>query len=86
MSSVIIKIMDKKLIKKILKSSCRQALIDLIENVGFTDEETALFFERYINNHSKPIVCLKIHCGSTKFNYLHNNILSKIESYFLRIK
>lgn len=78
--------MDKKILKKKLKSSCRQALIDLMEDVGFTDDEKALFCERYINNHSKPIVCLKIHCGSTKFNYLHNNILLKIESYFLRIK
>lgn len=78
--------MDKKLLKKKLKSSCRQALIDLMEDVGFTDDEKALFYERYINNRSKPVVCLKIHCGSTKFNYLHNNILLKIESYFLCTK
>lgn len=78
--------MDKKTLKKILKSSCRQALLDLIEDVGFTQEERELFYERYINHHSKPIVCLKIHCGSTKFNYLHNNILLKLESYFLRTK
>ena len=77
---------ERKKIKKFLKSSCRGVLNDLLEDVGFTSDERALFIERYINDHSVVFTCIKIHCGTCKYNYLHNNILDKIISHFNHIK
>ena len=76
--------MDRKEVKKILKSSCRGVLNDLLEDVGFTADEKKLFTERYINDHSVVMCCFLIPCGHTKYHKLHNNILDKIISYYLR--
>lgn len=76
--------MDRKEIKKKLKSACRGVLTDLLEDVGFTDEEKKLFTERYINNHSVVMCCILIPCGQTKYHSLHNNILDKLISYLSR--
>lgn len=76
--------MDRKEVKKILKSSCRGVLADLLEDVGFTEDERNLFKERYMNNHSVPMCCLLVHCGTNKYNYVHNNILDKVISHFSR--
>jgi predicted transposase YdaD len=79
---------DRKEVKKKLKSSCRGVLEDLLKDVGFTHEEAQLFKERYFPQYeySIPLTCLHLHISSSKYNDLHNIILDKIISYFSHIK
>lgn len=80
--------MDKKQVKKMLKSSCRGALQDLLEDVGFSDEERIIFYNRYVlsNPKSVPAICFIVPCSPSKYNDLHNNILNKVLSHFSHIK
>lgn len=78
--------MNRKEIKRYLKSSCYGVLHDLLNDVGFTTDEKALFTETYIKHHSVIRACLNIPCGTNKYNYTHNNVLDKIISHFSRIK
>lgn len=78
-------IQTRKEMKHILKSSCHGFLRELLEDVGFNEEEKKLFTERYIHEHSVPVVCLLIHCGTNKYNYVHNRILDKTRSHYNRI-
>ena len=75
----------RKEMKRKLKSSCIGVLKDLLIEVGFTDEEAKLFKERYINDHSVPVVCILLPCGTNKYNYLHNRLLDKLISHYHRI-
>jgi hypothetical protein len=79
--------MDRKQVKKHLKSCCRGVLEEYLTEVGFTDEETILFKNRYLIYPPKSIVriCMMIPCGTSKYNDLHNNILDKLISYFQHI-
>lgn len=79
--------MDKKQIKKKLKTSCRGVLEDLLEDVGFSNEERIIFYNRYVlaDPHSVPYICLMVPCSPSKYNDLHNSILDKVLSHFLRI-
>ena len=75
---------ERKAIKKKLKHSCIGVLNELLETVGFNEEESKVFKERYINDRSVPIICLMLPCGTNKFNYIHNRILDKIISHYHR--
>ena len=78
-------IYTRKEMKNELKRSCLGVLQEYLQEVGFNNEEAILFKERYINERSVPIICLIIHCGTNKFNYVHNRILDKCISYHNRI-
>ena len=78
-------ITTRKEMKQALKRSCHGVLRDLLEEVGFNEEEATLFKERYINEHSVPVVCLMLPCGTNKYNYIHNRILDKLISHYNRI-
>lgn len=68
-----------------LKRSCLGVLQDYLSDVGFNEEETILFKERYIKERSVPVICLILHCGTNKYNYMHNRILDKCISHYNRI-
>jgi len=78
-------IQTRKEMKQLLKSSCRRVLQDIMEDVGLNEEELKLFKERYINERSVPVICIMLHCGTNKYNNMHNRILDKIRSHFNRI-
>ena len=78
-------IQTRKEMKQLLKSSCKGVLQDVIDNVGLNEEEIRLFKERYINERSVPVICIILHCGTNKYNNMHNRILDKTRSHFNRI-
>ena len=78
-------IQTRKEMKQFLKSSCRRVLQDIIEDVGLNEEEIKLFKARYVDERSVPVTCIILHCGTNKFNNMHNRILDKIRSHFNRI-
>ena len=78
-------ISSRKDMKKELKRSCLGVLQDYLADVGFNNEEAILFKERYINERSVPVICLKLHCGTNKYNTMHNRILDKCISHYNRI-
>lgn len=77
-------LMDRKQIRKHLKTCCRGVLEEYLKEVGFTEEEADLFKYRYMTYPPKSVVrtCMLICCGTSKYNDLHNNILDKLISYF----
>jgi hypothetical protein len=78
-------IQTRKEMKQLLKSSCKGVLQDVIDNVGLNEEEIKLFKERYLNERSVPVICIMLHCGTNKYNNMHNRILDKTRSHFNRI-
>ena len=78
-------IQTRKEMKQLLKSSCKGVLQDVIDNVGLNEEELKLFKERYLNERSVPVICIMLHCGTNKYNNMHNRILDKTRSHFNRI-
>lgn len=79
---------ERNMIKKKLHASCRGILTELLEEVGFSDEERVVFYNRYVlsNPHSVPVICMMLPCSPSKYNDIHNNILDKVLSYFQHIK
>ena len=78
-------IQTRKEMKQLLKNSCRGVLQDILDNVGLNEEEIKLFKERYFNERSVPVICIMLHCGTNKYNNMHNRILDKTRSHFNRI-
>lgn len=80
--------MDRKDVKRILRTSCRGVLNDLLEDVGFSNIEKTIFYNRYVlsNPRSVPVICLMAHCSPSTYNDIHNRILDKVLSHFLHKK
>lgn len=76
---------NRKEMKHILKRSCLGVLQEVISDVGLNEEEIKLFEARYIKERSVPVICIMLHCGTNKYNNMHNRILDKIRSHFNRI-
>lgn len=76
--------MDRKSIKRTLKTSCRGVLNDLLVEVGFSEQERTLFYNRYVlsDPHSVPVICCMLHCSLSTYNDIHNRVLDKVLSYF----
>lgn len=79
--------MNRKEIKDKLRRSCQGVLRDLLEDVGFSEDERFLFYNRYVLTNPKSVanICFNLPCSTTKYNDLHNIILDKIISYFEHI-
>jgi hypothetical protein len=75
--------MNRKDVRRILKTSCAGVLRDLLNDVGFSDAERVIFYNRYVlsNPHSVPMVCLMVPCSPSTFNDIHNRVLDKVLSY-----
>lgn len=75
--------MNRKEVKKKLKSSCRGFLEDLLDNVGFNTLEKEIFARRYLTEEEVLQTCYDIFISPSTYNKVHNNILDKVSSYFL---
>ena len=75
--------MKNKEIRELLKKSCKHALTDLAESIGFNHLEYEIFKDRYIEQCPKLKwnSCLRLHIRPTLYNEIHNNILSKVEVF-----
>ncbi len=75
--------MNRKDVKRILKTSCAGVLRELHSDVGFSDVEKIIFYNRYVltNPHSVPMICLMVPCSPSTYNEIHNRVLDKVLSY-----